>query len=356
MAPPVSVADRRRLIEAVNAGSSVKDAARILQLTASTAHRIVKQHRDEGRIESLPRGGRKDASCKVDEQMRIYLQNEVEQNPFLTLNEMANLLSTRFPDKPQVTYKTADRILHGLLYSVKLATKGTDVRLKTNCAENIQARQEYAEFMLNLDPGVRLAFLDETGFNLWTRRSQGRSVRGQKIRRTVTTQRGPNITVCMATAAGFGLVHATVQRGGQTIPRFQGFIDQLSEQCHLLDNDSTWIILMDGPYFHRAARIPPHLQDRISIRILPPYSPFLNPAEFANSALKAKIKSRLVQPELVAEEAVAPDGVNNQEWRFMLLERVARESLAEAVTVANAAQWELSCFRQLGRCLVGHHF
>jgi hypothetical protein len=160
----------------------------------------------------------------------------------------------------------------------------------------------------------------------------------------------------MATEAEFGLVHATVFRGGQNADRFQEFIDDMCERCWNLDAQANWIVVMDGPHFHRAARIPQHLQRSISIRILPPYSPFLNPAEFANSALKAKIKSRLVQQHIVEEEGVAPDGVNQEEWRFMLLERVAREPLHEAVTAQKAAAWELKCFRQLGRCLALNHF
>lgn len=356
MSPPVSPDDRRRLIDAANAGTPVKDAARILQLSKSSAHRIVKQHRDEGRVNALPRGGRKDANTKVDDETRQFIENEIEQNPFLTLTDMASLVNNHFPNKPPITYRTVDRVLQGLLYTVKLATKGTDVRQKTNSAESVAARREYAQFILDLDPAGRLVFLDETGFNLWTRRSQGRSVKGRAVRRAVTTQRGPNVTVCMATAAEFGLVHATVFRGGQNNDRFQNFIDDLCDRCQTLDAASNWVVVMDGPYFHRAARIPPHLQDRISIRILPPYSPFLNPVELANSSLKAHIKRRLALPEVVAEEAAPPEGVNHEEWRFMLMERIARESLDEAVTAQKTAQWELHCFRQLGRCLNEHHF
>ncbi|PAA89878.1 hypothetical protein BOX15_Mlig024491g1, partial [Macrostomum lignano] len=51
--------------------------------------------------------------------------------------------------------------------------------------------------------------------------------------------------------------------------------------------------------------------------------------------------------------AVAPEGVNQEEWRYMLLERVARESLPEAVTPDKAAAWELRCFVSLDAALLG---
>ena len=44
---------------------------------------------------------------------------------------------------------------------------------------------EYAELMMQLGQNVRTVFLDETGFNLWLRRSQGRAVKGRPIKRTV---------------------------------------------------------------------------------------------------------------------------------------------------------------------------
>jgi hypothetical protein len=212
--------------------------------------------------------------------------------------------------------------------------------------------------MLNLNPQVQTVYLDETGFNLWTRRSQGRAPKGHPIRRTVTTQRGPNASVCLAISANFGLIHSAVYRGGQTIVRFQEFIDQLCDQCQRLDHDAEWLLLMDGPNFHRAARIPREQQDRMSIRILPPYSPFLNPVELANSAsgCKMRIRHLLTDPQLIEEEAAPPEGVTLEDWRFMLLERVARLAVPETVTVEKAARWELHCQRLFGRCLQDQAF
>lgn len=322
----------------------------MLQIPLPTAYRIARAHRLEGRMEALAKGGRNEARCKADNEMREFLQEELQQNPFLTLGDMARRLGEQFPDKPRVSYKTVDRMLAGLLYTVKLATKATDIRRSTNSAANIEARRDYAEFMLGLQPHARIVFLDETGYNLWTRRSQGRALVGRPLKRTVTTQRGPNVTVCMAIAAEFGLVHSTVQRGGQTIGRFQAFMNELCERCSDLDHVNQWLIVMDGPHVHRAVHIAEQFQHQVSIHILPPYSPFLNPAEFANSALKAKIKTLLADPAIAEEEAAAPDGLSMEDWRFMLLERVAREAI-DVITAEKAAAWELKCSRLFGRCL-----
>ena len=347
MAPLIPAADRQRLIDAVNNGSTILAAAQILKIKRASAFRIAAEFRLHGRVESLPRGGRTEENCKADNEMRDFLTETLEENPFLTLKEMSSHLAAQFP----VSYKCVDQMLHGLLYTVKLAVKGTDVRVRTNSEATIEARHEYAMFMLNLAQETRTVFLDETGFNLWTRRSQGRALKGRPIRRTVTTQRGPNVSVCMAIATQFGLLHSNVYRGGQTVVRFQEFVDALCERCNQLDQGAQWVMLMDGPNFHRAARVPQQLQNQISIRILPPYSPFLNPVELANSALKARIREMLANPELVEEEAAPPADFTQEEWRFMLLERIAREAVGLVITAEKAARWELGCQRHFGRCL-----
>ena len=103
MAQPVSPDDRRRLIEKIDRGTPVKDAAIIIQLSSSTAHRIVRLYRNEGRMDGMPRGGRKEARCKVDEEIREFLEAEVNRNPFLTLSEVAQRVNNNFPDKLDIS-------------------------------------------------------------------------------------------------------------------------------------------------------------------------------------------------------------------------------------------------------------
>lgn len=104
---PASSVDRQRLIAAIENGSSLREAAAVLQLPVSTAYRIARQHRLEGRTEALPRGGQR--LLKVDDEMRQFLNQKLQENPFLTLKEMANCMAAQFPEKPQVGYKTAGR-------------------------------------------------------------------------------------------------------------------------------------------------------------------------------------------------------------------------------------------------------
>ena len=71
--------------------------------------------------------------------------------------------------------------------------------------------------------------------------------------------------------------------GGTNQARFQAFLQECAE--NLPENETT--IIFDGAPPHRPAQTP---AEHIELRILPPYSLFLNIVENAISALKAAIK------------------------------------------------------------------
>ena len=52
------------------------------------------------------------------------------------------------------------------------------------------------------------------GCYIHTRRSQGRAKTGERAYRTVSGQKGPNITVCVAVSADQGLEHFEIITGG----------------------------------------------------------------------------------------------------------------------------------------------
>ena len=75
--------------------------------------------------------------------------------------------------------------IQGLTYTVKVAYR---------CPDVIDARFKFATWLMS-SPVVdaKKVFLDEFGFNVHTRRSQGRAMVGHRVCRVAGTQRGPNI-------------------------------------------------------------------------------------------------------------------------------------------------------------------
>ena len=84
--------------------------------------------------------------------------------------------------------------------------------------------------------------VDECGFNIWTARSQGRALRGERAYRQVAGQRGNNITITLAVSSTFGLIHHSMHIGGTNQGRFQAFLQESAE--NLPENETT--IIFDG--------------------------------------------------------------------------------------------------------------
>ena len=66
---------------------------------------------------------------------------------------------------------------------------------------NLQVKEEHREFVLLLtQEGINqnLLYVDECGFNLFTRRTRGRARVGQRAVRQVCNSRGKNINIILA--------------------------------------------------------------------------------------------------------------------------------------------------------------
>ena len=91
-----------------------------LGVNRSTAtSRIVARYIREGRIEERPRGGRN--NVRVDEEMRNFLSEIVDDNCLLTLWQINRELRRRLPNKPFVHDRTVASTLDGMLSRVKVA-------------------------------------------------------------------------------------------------------------------------------------------------------------------------------------------------------------------------------------------
>ncbi len=86
MGKPLSNDLRLRLINAVEGGMSARAAGRKLDIAASTATLFVKQHRESGRLEPLPLGGRRRS---VLEKQAIFIEAMVAAHPDWSEEEMA---------------------------------------------------------------------------------------------------------------------------------------------------------------------------------------------------------------------------------------------------------------------------
>ena len=89
--------------------------------------------------------------------------------------------------------------------------------------------------------------VDECGYNIWTARSQGRAIRGERAYRQVCGQRGRNLTVALAISPTAGLVFHSAIIGGMNAQRFADFLTQT--RLHL-DPDEQVVFIYDGAPAH----------------------------------------------------------------------------------------------------------
>ena len=346
----ISNTDRARLVEAFNDHQYYLALADTLRINRSTARSIVTTYVDTGRINKIPRGGSR--NTKVDDEMRNHLANIIDANPLLTLQQMTDSLERNLPNKPPISKSTVARALDGMLLTMKMAEDVPDAR---NTPRVLDQRVEYAEWFLEHGVVGNCIFIDETGYNIWTRRSRGRAPRGVPARRMVHGQRGSNCNVTFAVSSAVGLVHHRIAFGTVTRASFEEFLAETVAECEqMFPADDPIYLIYDNARPHVRAQLPDGANPNIQTKRLPPYSPFLNMTEMAHSAFKAAVKRMLAQPEWQrrfgnrrgAQEA----GVNLQQWRCDILREAALQNI-DAITPAKCTQWYNHSQTYLPRCL-----
>jgi transposase len=182
----------------------------------------------------------------------------------------------------QVSISTINSYLDGNLITVKQVR---DVPPARNSLSTKERRFQYAKWFLENQVSDNCVYIDESGFNVWTRRSYGRSRKGERCFRMCNGGRGQNISLCLAIGLT-GVLHHKLIVGAFNGEKYSEFLTELSE----IIAGSNFYFVMDNCSIHSNSILD---HDEHHVIFLPPYSPFLNPIEAAFSALKADVKQRL---------------------------------------------------------------
>lgn len=339
----ISLIDRERLIRCFHENGDWVSLAETLNIKRQTARGIILKYRRTGEVQPGQRGGNRPK--KTDQEMVDFLLRLIEEKPTVTLHEMNARLRIQFPDKPQVSHQTISRSLDGEVITVK------DVRpspVQRNTPAVKEERRLFAEWLLADGMGHLKIYADEFGMNIWTARTKGRSRRGERAVRIVDAQRGQNLTIILAINPLWGLIHWKFVEGGNTKDLFSDFLMEIS----VLLNEPC-VILIDNAKPHHGV---PRLDDGQEVRFLPRYSPFLNAAEMAGSALKAAVKQRLTEPAVQMEiyERDAPREETLHARRMRVLRRECEAALPE-ITAAKCSQWFNHTLGYMPLCVRGEN-
>ena len=110
-------------------------------------------------------------------------------------------------------------------------------------------------------------------------------------------------------------------------------------------------IIFDGAPAHRNAEPP---ADHVDLRMLPPYSPFLNIVEQAIRALKSAIKNDISRPQIQLEmqnrRRAREENIPLGEYRKRILVAAAERNMG-SITVGKSTAWFRHMQTYLPRCM-----
>ena len=297
----------QRLADAFEDGDDYHQLAALLGIPYQMARSIIHVWLAEGRVQRLPEGGAH--NIKLTDGMQAFIRDFVLQQPFTIIAAVGQELAVRFPDTA-ISDSTIAWHLQNQLITTKTAGKDSDLSYERNRPNTIERRFQYARHMIGQPRWVftficlchqRQVYIDESGFNIFTRRSKGRAPLGERVRRIVAP-RGRNVNITLAISPDTGLVHHVIEQRTVTRATFQAFTNELLVILapRVPINEEVFIIF-DGARPHLSIVVPPEFQDRFHVVMLPPYCLFFNPVEQAHSCLKSEIKQHLVLPHIQAE-------------------------------------------------------
>ncbi|KAG2796847.1 hypothetical protein PC112_g22037 [Phytophthora cactorum] len=254
--PRHTLAARTRVLDAFKQGQDWLLVTHHNAIPATTARRIV----DSGSPEVKARGGARASNVKCTLEMEVALVDYGEENCLYTLVQLQQMIAFDF--------------------GVSLCTSLTSQKL---CGKLYTMKK------------VRIEPYDETNFNLYCKRLQGRALQGERAVIKLPSSKGKILQVQCAVSTEIGLVHYATQRGTIKMEANAAFVD-------IYDARSDLVLLGLGLY-----------------------SPMCNPIEGCFSVLKAKIKSYLA---LRHDEMLDVPRGQMQDLRMQLLEKAAEHCMS----------------------------
>lgn len=341
----ISEMDKRRLVAAFeDDAQDYLEVARILNIKRTTAWSIIQRHIEHG-VVVRPRGGHRDGAQKVDGEMTEVLVAIVAEFPAYTLTQINTELQRRLPQKPVISVATVCKMLDAQLITTK---KLEDAPMERNSDATKAARHEYATWLMEDGVNRNLVFVDEAGYNLYTRRTRGRAERGQRAVRQVAGCRGRNLNIILAISPGIGTLYYELYEGTVNGEVFQTFLSNLGD---VIGEETNVVVVMDNAPVHRNCSME---YENHSIQKLPPYSPMLNPIEMAFSCMKAAVKQLLNERMAVILDraAAAAAGQTLTAYRMQHLRQAVTEVIERPeITDIKCTNWHTHALGYIPRCL-----
>jgi len=282
----------KRVLEDGASWREVQDALGMSRSTLAKALHKEKAVRLGEAHEEPPRKRGRPTSFTAD--ALVLLATEVERDPALRLKDLQRLLADRC--KVDVNLSTISKTLN----KMKLTYKNfLPLPIAWNEPPTIEARMRFVDMITALlIRDKEFIFVDEQGYNLHVRKSKGCALAGRKA---VLKQmpKGQRVSVIAALAKS-GIVRTRLveslgnAKRGLNADDFRLFVHDMRPQLR------GKVLVLDNARIHHAEQLEalwPELKERdgIDVLFLPPYSPFLNPIEYAFNKMRLAVAT--AQPD-----------------------------------------------------------
>lgn len=315
----ISSQDRRRVYEAHEEGSDWRNVAKTLGIKENTAYKWLSKKQ----VAAKKKGG---SSSRKTQEIMDSFEDVIEENPSITLRELQQFLIQHFG--LSVSISTIKNWLDLQLYSVKNVRSEID---RINNPVNKQKRSEYMEkFFAARSAGRTIIWIDETNYNLYCKRKEGRSKIGSRASVILPASKGANLH-CIGGMTHSQMVHFTTHRGSFKGEDCKLWFRDLIQKCTESGIMQPTFIIDNAPVHSRLEELMaefPH----IDIIRLAPYSYLLNPIELVWSAFKSHIKRmmRNRMSDLLAIERSSE--LTMSEQRMRVLEGMAQEAISKVTS------------------------
>ena len=248
---------RERVIEAVQAGASRREAGERFEISASAAVKWLQRWRDHGVCVAKPRGGSR--SILEDHAERILAL--VGEQPDRTLDELvAAMRKRRIPGSRSALWRFLDR--HDITFKKSLRAA------EQHRADVARARRRWIRQQGYLDT-TRLVFIDETAVTINMVRLRGRCPRGERLISHVPQGAWKTITFVAALRHN-KMVAPMVLDGPINGAAFVAYI----EQCLVPTLKRGDIVVIDNLPAHKGAGVKDAIEAAgATLQYLPQYSP-----------------------------------------------------------------------------------
>jgi transposase len=281
----ISKESRDRVVQVANAGGDWKAVAEAHEISYRTAYGWLMNNGAEPR----KRGG--DTRSKLSPQQIETIVAWIEGNPQLTLVAIRDRIEHEMG--VVVTPQTVANRLDARLITVK---KVHHIPEGVNTLINKQLRRDYVANLLQaIAVNKVIIFVDETNFNIFCRRSTGRSLRGTRAVVKLPNSKGPNLHLIGAIASN-GFMYWERRRGSFKKPEFKTWFRHCLHAAIAtgLQLPNIVIVLDNAPAHSNAEEVIHEAEFfGVSLLRLAPYSPMLNAIEVVWSVVKARIKTSM---------------------------------------------------------------